>query len=124
MWSESFHRDERARTRPPGVDRAIAVAAACTGLAALGGEIVLSVQVASEEFTSRGGSSLLGALSLLLGLLGPYAAILAWRASFNRARPAARRAAMTSLVAACAGAVAIAWLLLIHSSLHRPPVLF
>ncbi|MDE3085950.1 MAG: hypothetical protein KGJ77_04210 [Acidobacteriota bacterium] len=124
MWSESFHGDERAGRRPSGGDRVVAVGAACAGLAAIGGEIVLSVQVVSEEFTSRGGSWLLGVVSLFLGLLGPYAAISAWRARRNLSRPIVRRAAMTSLVAACTGALAIAWLLLIHSSLHRPPVLF
>lgn len=124
MWSESFQGEERAvRRRTPG-ETALSVAAGLVALCALGGEVVLSVQVTSDEFTSRAGSGVLGFISLLLGLVGPYAAILAWRADRNRARPPLRRGATTAVVAACAAGVAIAWLLLIRSSIHQLRVLF
>jgi cytochrome bd-type quinol oxidase subunit 2 len=124
MWSESFHGEERDRRRLRGSDRAVAVAAVCLAMAALGGEIVFSVQVTSQEFASREGSWPMGIVSLLLGLVGPYATILAWRNRRNAARPKLRRTTTAAAVAVVGGAVAIAWLLLIHSSLHRPPLLF
>lgn len=124
MWSESFQGEERARRGLKRSERALAVAVACLAVAALGGEIILSVQVTSQEFTSRGGSWPMGVLGLLLGLVGPYTALLAWRSRRNAVQLPVRRTITASVVAVVGGTLAIAWLLLIHSSLHRPPVIF
>ena len=124
MWSERFEAEERARRRLSGSERGVAVAAVCLGAVALAGEAVFSVQVTSQEFASREGSWPMGIVTLLLGLVGPYGAILAWRSRRSAGRPIGRRALTASVVAVVGGAVAIAWLLLIHSSLHRPPLIF
>lgn len=122
-WSESFGADERAGRRLGAAGPVLAVAAVVLGGAGVAGDVVLSVDMTSQELTSRAGSWVLGFVAVALGLLGPYASILAWRARANASRPLLRRVLTTGIVAAVAGGVAVGWLLLIRSSLHPKPLI-
>lgn len=118
MWSQTFDAEERAGGRSVTVGSAQALLAVVLGGAILIAEVVLSLQVTSREVTVRGGSWALGLLSLALGFLGPYAVIVAWRARPDDARSPVQRGLASGIAATVAGGMAIAWLLLIHSSLH------
>jgi hypothetical protein len=121
MWSEGFAAEERA-ARTPG--RA-ALLAACGGgvlaACAIVAEILFSIELTSQEVTARGGSWVLAVLALGLGFAGPYAAILAWRAPRQTDNAVVRRLSSLELVVITVAAVALAWLLLLHSSLQSHP---
>jgi hypothetical protein len=97
---------------------------ALAGLAALVGELVLSVQVISQDLTlRRGGSAFVAVAAVVLGVVGPYSSILAWRSRAD-ATPGLRRVTATALVAFAVGAVAIGWLFLIHILIRPKPYIF
>jgi len=118
MWSEGFASEERA-SRPDGISLAVAaLGGVVLAGAAIAVEVVLSVDVAAWEMSARGGSWLLGLISLGLGFAGPYAAIRISRNPRRADEQKLRRVGRIAAVALTVAALALAWLLLIHS--QRP----
>jgi len=116
MWSDSFRAEERAALVPGPVETALSWLAAAVGLVVLVAEVVFSIIVVSQVLSSRRGSWGATLLSVLLGVLGPYGTLLAWRSRRYAAMAPPRRAAATAGTAVALGLVAIAWLVLIHTS--------
>ena len=116
MWSEGFAAEERA-SRPCGMG--FLVAALSTAVLAGGAvatEVVFSVQMAGRELSVRGGSWAIGLLSLGLGFAGPYAAIRIWRSPSRIEEQMLRWVGRMALVTLTVAGLALAWLLLIHST--------
>jgi len=123
MWSDAFAAEERL-SLPVNRRRALwSLLAALVGMVAMAGELVLSVQVSTEEFTRVGGDWVLGFVALALGVVGPYSAVLAWRREARRSECHPQWLTGASLAAMSVAGIAIGWLLLIHSSLHKPVTL-
>lgn len=123
MWSEHFEAEERAARPAAMLAPVAAVVALGLGLAALAMEVVLSIDLTARELSARTGSVLPGLLALGLGFLGPYATVAAWRSAQRGGRPALAPGIAIGLAATVTGAIAIAWLLLVRSSIHPVPLL-
>ncbi len=117
MWSDSFRAEER-QTRAGRGHVALSVTVAGSGLIALVAEVVFATQVAGDAL-SRSGWWPVGLVSIGLGLVGPYATLLTWRARSNAIKEPHHRLTAAGLVAVVTGLVALSWLDLIHHSL--PP---
>lgn len=118
MWSETFEREEREARRPGPLDVPVRLVLLLLALAALGAEVVMSVQITSQEFTARNGSVLQGLVAMFLGFAGPYATMVAWRSTGEPGRPVPGQLPRTALTALVVGAMAIAWLILVGSLPH------
>ena len=79
-------------------------------------EVALSIVVTTHALTSRRASWGMALLSVFLGVLGPYGSTMAWRSRRYAAKALPRRAAATAFTAVALGAMALAWLVLIHTS--------
>lgn len=120
MWSDTFSVEERASVLVGWVTSAVAAVLVVVCLAAMIGEVVLSVQTTSRELTSHYGSWVLGLVSLAFGFAGPYATLMAWRSRARSGLVSARRASSTALVGLTVAGIAIGWLLFIPTTIHVP----
>ena len=123
MWSEHFAAEERSALPPTSALVLVTLSGAILAACAIVAEVLFSVQVTSREVSIRGGSILVAVVSLGLGFAGPYASIRMWRAP-SAGEDRIRRLGHSALVAFVVAAVALAWLLLIHTTQrHGPNVL-
>ncbi|HXY45185.1 MAG TPA: hypothetical protein VEH29_13435 [Acidimicrobiales bacterium] len=123
MWSEHFAAEERSALPPTTALVFVTLSGALLAACAIVAEILFSIQVTSREVSIRGGSILVVVVSLGLGFAGPYASICMWRAP-SGGDSRLRRLGHGALVAFVVAAVALAWLLLIHTTQrHGPNVL-
>lgn len=120
MWSEGFRFEEQMARRAKPLDLYLAWGAGLAAAAALATEVVMSIVVTSEQLTSQTGSAGMGLLAIGLGFVGPYSSLLAWRAATSAGHPQLTRIRTTALVGFGVAAMAVAWLLLLHS--FHPPV--
>ncbi|HLX89142.1 MAG TPA: hypothetical protein VKR22_11885 [Acidimicrobiales bacterium] len=119
MWSEGFQLEERAARRATTMDSVVAWVASVSAAGAVIAEVVFSLLVTSEQLSSRTGSAGIGLVGIALGFAGPYASLLAWRAATSAGKPMLARVTSTAWVAFGIAAIALAWLLLLHS-FNRP----
>lgn len=121
MWSERFAADERASRPTSIVFSVVAVSGVALAGCALLADVIFAVLVAGRELTTRGGSWVVGLLSLGLGFAGPYAAIRMWWSPSGADERMLRRVARVASVTLTVAVLALAWLLLIHSGQRPQP---
>jgi len=119
MWSEGFRVEERASRPPTTVEIVVVCVLALAAVTVVVNEVVLSVIVTSEQLTYHGGSTGVGLIGIGLGFIGPYTALLSWRSATTAGKPALARVRSAALVGFGVAAIAVAWLLLLHS-FHHP----
>jgi H+/Cl- antiporter ClcA len=121
MWSDDYRSYNLARAVAGPRDVVLALGVGVVGLLVIVAELVLAVQVITEEFTSLRGSWLMALVGIVLGIAGPASS--RWRIGARplEAQPWPRKVLSTGLMASVVGVIAVAWLLLIKSSM--PPTI-
>ena len=118
LWSDGFRIEERAGRGPLMAEVVLGLVAGLVALGALGAEIVMSIAVTAKQLSTPSGNWVAGLLAIGLGAVGPYSAVLAWRAAAERGRPPYQRIATAAVAGIGMAAIAVAWLLLLRTFQH------